>query len=404
MMRRYFSGSKPVKRSLQFGIGFCILALGVLVVFVLVKTKKAAPHVEREEKHQVVETIVPKVVAHVPRITAHGVIEPARIVAIKPEVAGRIVYKNKNLIPGGVVKKGDLLVRIDEHEYKLRVDQQRAQVTKAQLELRLEKARAQVAKRDIERLGDIHIEDEQARQLAERKPFVDSAHSALLAAKSNLELAKLQLERTRIYAPFNALIKRETVEIGALVSQAFDLATLIGTDSVRAKVTLPIGHVSFMQLPDANGAGGAKAVVMQQTDVGRAISREGRVIRLLGELDPLGHMAQLLIEISDPLRYGEGDQLPLLPGAQVVATVFGRAINNVVRVARGALSSDGVLWVVDGAMQLQKRHIEVVWRDREDLYVRNGFAKDDQIVVRGLLAAIEGATVRIKKQPSEVSK
>ena len=87
-------------------------------------------------------------------ILASGVTSPAREVTVLPEVTGRVVWMSETLVPGGTVRAGDVLVRIEARDYELAVEQQRGQVRSAELELELEAARQETAREEWKILGN----------------------------------------------------------------------------------------------------------------------------------------------------------------------------------------------------------------------------------------------------------
>ena len=69
------------------------------------------------------------------------------------EVGGRVVWMTDKLIPGNRLRAGDMLVRIDVRDYSLALEQQAAQVDRAQTELQLEQSRKQIAEREWQLMG-----------------------------------------------------------------------------------------------------------------------------------------------------------------------------------------------------------------------------------------------------------
>jgi multidrug resistance efflux pump len=53
---------------------------------------------------------------------------PARKSVLRREVEGRIAEQNPELVPGGIISKGDLFIRIDPEDYKRQVGERQAEV------------------------------------------------------------------------------------------------------------------------------------------------------------------------------------------------------------------------------------------------------------------------------------
>jgi hypothetical protein len=125
-------------------------------------------------------------------------------------------------------------------------------------------------------------------------------------------------------------------------------------------------------------------------------------VRLLGDLDPAGRMARLLIEIDDPLALrGETESgAPLLLGAYVEVVIEGRELDNVVELPREALHDDDTVHLVGSGDKLVVRQVEVVWRQQDHVLVGKGLAAGDRVIVSPLSAPMEGMKIKIAEQPA----
>ena len=270
-------------------------------------------------------------------------VEPEREVTLSAEVSGRLAKVSDSLVVGGRVKEGDFIAKIDGRTYDLTVRQQSSQVAKARSDLELEKGRGSVAEREWELLAEGGPKRKRSA-LALREPQREAAEVALESAKASLDRAKFDRGRTRVVAPFNATVTRESVEVGAYMAPGAQVATLIGTDAFRVRVSLPVEDLALIEVPGLHGQQGSKARVLQELG-SRTIAREGTVVRLVGELDPDSRTAQVLVQVKDPLDPPAGE-LPLLPGAFVRVEIDGKQAEDVAPVPRAALSEGNRIWVV----------------------------------------------------------
>lgn len=328
-----------------------------------------------------------------PRLWGNGVVEPAREATLSPQLSGRIVYLSPSLVVGGRVEEGEVLVRIDKRDYEIAVRQQRAQVQQREVELELEKAYGKVAKQEWELMGS----NEGDGRLASRVPQREAAQVGVEAARSMLERSKLDLGRTTIKAPFNATVRAESVEEGEIASPGQVVATLVGTDALWVRVSVPVEHLALISVPGQAAGPGAAARVVQRLGERAMVERTGRVIRLVNELDPESRTAQVLVEVEHPLDPAPGE-LPLLPGAFVEVELEGQEVAQVVAVPRVAVFEGRNAWVVDDEQHLRKRALRIGWGDDERVYVTAGLSDGDRVVVMPPPLALEGMEVR-----SEVS-
>jgi RND family efflux transporter MFP subunit len=379
-----------------------ITAASVAGAVVMVRSAESAEREPPELPPPLVEHVEVAADAARPRLWGNGVVEPAREATLSPELSGRITYLSPSLVVGGRVKAGEVLLRIDRRNYEIAVKQQRAQVHQRQAELELEQAYGKVAKSEWESMKGA---DSAGGRLASRVPQREVAEVLVEAANSALERARLDLDRTAIRAPFNATVRSETVEEGEIATPGQVVATLVGTDALWVRVSIPVEHLGLIGVPGQGAGEGARARVVQHLGGRGTVERPGRVIRLVNELDPESRTAQVLVEVERPFDPPPGE-LPLLPGAFVEVELEGQEAQRVIAVPRLAVIEGHHAWVVDDAQRLRKRPLRIGWGDQEQVYVTAGLSAGDRVVVTPPPAALEGMQVRSEQRkgsPEQVS-
>ena len=131
----------------------------------------------------------------------------------------------------------------------------------------------------------------EASSLALREPHQKAAEQALSGAQVGRDRAKLNLERTQVLAPFNAIVVEESAEVGQVVGMSSAIANLIGTDHFRVRTSVPIEQLQLIEIP------GARATVTQQVG-SEQVQRQGTVERLSSQLDPSSQTAQIWIRVA----------------------------------------------------------------------------------------------------------
>ena len=204
-----------------------------------------------------------------------GLVVSHRDVAIAAQVAGSVLRKSEQADAGQMVTKGAVLFEIDSQDYQLQV---------AQAEAQLEEARSALAEADVDVAGTKKLielaEQDLALQQAEVErqqrlegrgasaADIDLARSnevtarrtlltlqnqlavlqitrerlqqALELAEVRLEKLRLELERTRIVAPFDAIVVEDHVEQGDYVQPGTSLVTLSDTSAAEVRVHLQV--------------------------------------------------------------------------------------------------------------------------------------------------------------------
>jgi len=384
----------PWKKLLPFGV----LVLGIVVTGALFFLKPAVSRARPAAPKPTVRvlTVNARDVQAVVRST--GTVVPSQSVTLLSQATGRVVSQAKALIPGGRFRSGDIMVRLDSRDYELAMAEKESQLRQAEVELQLEEGRQEVAKAEWELLGAKEGVPEAA--LALRKPQLAAAVENYRAAQSGLERAKLDLSRTVLRAPFNALVVEENVDIGQMVSPSAVVAGLIGTDRFWIEGSISVEQLGLIEVPNFNATQGSLADVVHELGVGESVTREGRVIGLAGGLDVLTRTAKLLIAVDHPLDPPEG-AAPLLNGAFVHVAIQGRSMADVFIVPRVSVIEGAAVWVVDEGGRLSRREITIGWGDGETVAVTRGLSEGDRVVITTLAHPINGMEVLVADTATE---
>jgi multidrug efflux pump subunit AcrA (membrane-fusion protein) len=235
-----------------------------------------------------------------------------------------------------------------------------------------------------------------------REPQRETARAAVASAEAALAAAELDLARTSVKAPFNALVMERQVNTGARVSAGSNLADLVDTDSYWVELAVPAASLRWLAIP-SDAEPGSAVRLFQERVWGKTRYREGRVTRVRGDLDKKGRMARLLVAVADPLALTDNaidtGQPPLLLGAFVRAEIAGRQLQDGLALERSWLRDDNTLWVMDSDDKLAIRHPELIYSGERQVYVRDGLVAGDRIITSELAVAVEGMPLRIAKDP-----
>ena len=377
-----------------------IIAIGVVIARVLIMTKPAAKKRPVSIAAPLVEYIEVSPQSHRITIETTGTVIPAREVAVQPQVTGVVVWTSPSFVPGTLVKAGEVLVRIDPRDYELAVVQHQASLTKAQVDLETEQGRAEVASREWELLqGDVEY-TQAGRNLALRKPQLENARAGIEAARSALKKAELDLERTVVKAPFNAVITSENVDTGQLISRGVTIANLAGSDNFRVQASLNINELAWIDVPGVNAGKGSQARVIQLFGA-ESNNHTGEVERLLSQVDAKGRMAWVLISIPDPLAAKK--EMPLLLGAYVAVEIAGKTLQNVYVIPNEALRQGERVWLLKEDDTLFVKDIKVVWRQKNEVIVQ-GLSPQDRLITSRISAPVDGMELRVNGNDDTITR
>lgn len=372
-----------------------ILLAGVALMVLIFKTEPTATRGDvARETAMLVEVRTAERGRFTPVIEVMGRVVPAREVTLRPRVSGRVIELAEAFEPGGRVAEGAALLRIDPADYQAVLRQRRSELAQARADLELEQGRQAVAEQDFELLGEEL--DEGNRHLVLRQPQLKQARARVAFAEAALRRAELDLQRTRISAPFDAQILSRDVATGSQVGTGDSLARLVATDRYWVSASVPLSQLRWLRFAEEDGEQGAPVTLRHEAAWGPSRSRQGRLQRLVGELDANARLARVLVSVEDPLALrAEAGTPSLILGAFVRTAIEGRALDDVVRLDRDLLRREDTVWVMeDGALDI--RPVTVLLRDNDYVYLSDGLDQGDQVVATDLATVVDGAALRLE--------
>ncbi|WP_051305454.1 efflux RND transporter periplasmic adaptor subunit [Desulfogranum mediterraneum] len=377
------------------------LVSGGLLTVYLLETGPQARHLPPEQHAVQVHTVTAHFGPSPTVIPAMGVVSPAQSIELKAELSGEVMAISEQLLPGGRFAAGEAMLRLDPREYQLALRQKKSAVAQARNDLDLEEGNQLVARRELELSGEEVSEVE--RSLMLRKPQLSSLETALAIARADHELARLDLERTILSAPFNGIVQERTVNVGSLVSSATTLARFIGSDRYWVEVSVPEAQLSWIAVADVRGRGGAEVRVYNPTAWGKERFRRGRVIQLLPALESQGRMARLLIEVDDPLALEAEQQGEprLLIDSFVRVAIQGTPLASALSLPRAYLRDGDEVWLLDRDGTLDIRQVTIAYKNQDRVLVTAGVEEGEELIVSDLVAPVQGMLLSQASPPVE---
>ncbi|MCB9506965.1 MAG: efflux RND transporter periplasmic adaptor subunit [Myxococcales bacterium] len=378
-----------------------VLAAAVLVAKHWIDSKEPPPQAPPSREAPLVEVITAQARDVRVHVEAQGSVVPARQTVVQVEVAGRVTSVNPALEVGGIVTEGADLVGVDGREYRIAADEAAALLAQAETNVELERGRGYIAEREWALFQGEPGADGGDAALALRQPQMRAAQVAVDAARARLERANLAITRTRVRAPFDAMVLSESVELGQLLSAQTPIATLVATDRFWVEVRVPLDHIGEIAIPGYNSEVGGGAVVRQQVGE-RTVERTGRVVRLLGSVDAAARMATVLVEVEDPLLLGPDaaatraqGAVPLLLGSWVTLALDADRDEHVIVLPRSVVHRGTFVYVVGPESRLEIREVDIVGGDADTVEIRAGVAAGETVVSSHVATPVAGMELRV---------
>jgi RND family efflux transporter MFP subunit len=324
-------------------------------------------------------------------IESQGTVQPKRRIELISEVTGRIIWVSEQLVNGGLVREGEVLLRIDPIDYQLAVAEAKATLADASLKLKEEQA-------EFKRGTAYKASNKQASSQSLRQPKLLQVQAQYDAAGERVRQAERDLDNTEVKVSFDAIIDHKKIDLGQYVSTGTVLMSLLGTDTAEIRLPMTAEDIGFVA-PAVLDSGVWPAVELRARLGKLHLSWQGRLVRSERRVDELTRVYYLVAEVDDP--YGlHTDKTPLTVGLFVDATLEGVVVEEASELPRSALHLDRFIYLVkDGS--LVKREVEVLRRDARSIVVGEGLDAGESVILTRLDLMVDGMPVQAIEQPVE---
>ena len=369
-------------------------------------------------------TTAPAIVRDLPRFfEATGSLSGDEQTDVSPSIAGKVVATAVEM--GSYVKRGQTIVRLDDVDSKLRVQQAQAQVDQAKAATRQadekvgirpgqsfdinklpEVANARVALelaeknlRRSEKLiesGDISrsMYDQQKAQRDQLKEQYESAlslarqnYAAVMTARANvanaesqLDLARRSLSYANVYSPIDGYISDRPADLGEYVSTTTKVATVVKINPLRVRIDIPEQAIPAVSV-------GQSVSVTTSAWPDRNFS--GRIARISPNVTPTSRTLTVEAEIengSGVLKPGQFATVRILQSRAAPATLVpARAVRTESGVSRVFVIKDG---------HAQERLVQLGQTEGDLVELKSGVTANENVATSNVEQLSDGMAVR----------
>ena len=380
--------------------GAIVLGVGMLGFALLFGMRAEPEEVEPPRVIPTVSTVPARVTQGAIKVRGGGTVRPSAEVTIASQVGGRVVWTSPALVSGGRFVENEPFLRIDPADYENAVEAAEADVAQREVALLEAEENARLALDEWARLAAReNLDPTPPNALVTRQPQLDAAKAALRSAAARAEDARLALERTWIRAPFNGIVREETVDLGQFVAAGQAVGRLYATDVVEIVVPLSDNEAALIErLWSARAGDAATRIPVEITSEygGMEYAWSGYVDRAEAALDEQTRTVDVVVTVPEPFAPAEDDprRPPLLIGSYATVDIEGASFEEYAVVPAAAVRDGDVLWTVENDTLLVMTPVEPIQEVDDEAMVLGPIADGTPVIVSMLLFVTEGMTVR----------
>lgn len=369
-------------------------------------------------------TVTPAVVRQLPRfLEATGSLAADEQTDVAPAIGGKVVAVGVDL--GSFVQRGAVLVRLDDRDARIRLEQSQAQVAQAEANVRQAQAKiglrpgqkfdptrvaevgaarvalalAEKQLKRFERLietGDVSrssydqqkAQRDQLQQQYEalltvaRQNYaaVETAQSGVDAARTQIETARKAIADAVVTAPISGYVADRPADLGEYVTTSSKIATILRTNPLRVRIDIPEQVVSSVQV-------GQSVSVMVSSYPDRSFS--GRVHHVAPSVTPNSRTMTVEAEVEnsgDLLKPGQFATIRILLPESTPAVLVP------VRAVRSESGTNRVYIIKDG--RAEERIVQLGQTEGDLVEIKSGVAANEQVATNGVETLSDGLPVK----------
>jgi len=376
---------------------FAILGVALVVSYVLIRTPIQLEEGVPEVQSITVRVMEVQIESIRLEVESQGKVQAARQVNLSAAVAGVVEWISPVLEAGGYIEEGEPLIIIDSSDYETALARSKALLRQAQAEA--EHASASLVR--MVGLADQSLASISQLEDAQRSAEVMSGRLADIVA--SVGQAELELERTKILSPFNAIVESKYVERGQYVNRAQNVAVLFDADEVEVRVPLAISQLGFLDIPLGLRGELAESEAPDVTLIGMyggtQYQWQGSLVRTEATIDATSNTVQTIIRVTQPSGNGNGinnnpNQIPLPIGLYVQAKISGKVIDNLIALPRNVIRNNNQVLVVDAENTMHFREVVIFRLEEDRVLISGGLFPGEVICISPIQAVVDGMSVQ----------
>lgn len=296
-------------------------------------------------------------------VKTNAVVQSVNRVMLSAEVAGTIIKVSPSFEVGAYFKAGEVLVEIDRRDYETALSIAESELAAAKSALKLATLVEERKLRLVESNAVSRAEVYEASATREQ------AEAAVELAKTRLAQASLNLERTRVVAPFDGRVQAKLIGLGQTANSNSALGEVFAVEFAEVRLPISSEQRQYLELPEFAGDTPLKVELRDAINSANDTVWQAEIVRTEGVLDESSRDLFAIARIDDP--FGRESGRPAIRiGQPVLASIEGRVLRDVIALPRNAVRElDKVVLVNQADRTLLPLSVSAIWSNAEHVVV-----------------------------------
>ncbi|HJO93780.1 MAG TPA: hypothetical protein QF753_10300 [Victivallales bacterium] len=420
-------------------LALAIISIGLILFKVICSDKTEAKEKTAKENVRVLAGNPVKLQPFRLTTSAFAVAKAVNHTTVSAEVKGKIIYLNSSINNGSIVRKGEIIAKIDSENYKTALEIKSAKVSELKNSIEQQKfsvesseilASSSGKQYELEKIQynrSIELEEkhiispavlEQNEQQLEEirmnyykavnaekyaKIKLDILYSQFKAATASEKQAEINLQKCIITSPFRGRITKLNIDKAEYVTPGTKLFDLIDNSSLEIPITLSKNRFYLLfRSTESNtnrhwfDISKKISVTIHWNDNIHSYESSGKIIDVSG-FNSNTQTISLLVQPKE--TNSETGSFPLVAGMFCEVTFRGRKIEHVIKVSLNSIQQDNSIYVVGSDNRVKEKKINVIAYTSDAAVISfKGLTENDKIVEQQLPQGLtNGTKVKIVK-------
>ncbi|WP_375748513.1 efflux RND transporter periplasmic adaptor subunit [Vibrio sp. HN007] len=399
--------------------------VGALLLALAPSMKAEPPKVEKKPGKKVVRVLKVSPRKIQPTAIGYGHTQPVQEWEAQSELDGSVVWVSEQFQTGALLEAGSEIAKLDPSAYQLTVARLEAELEVSQLTSQTIQASLNIAEKEYQvqkaeydrsiRLSKTgHIsqteKDKATRELLSSQQQLQTQKNNLAinkaqqqVIKTELDLAKRDLEQTVIVAPYPIRITEKYIDLAEYVNKSELMFKADGIEAVEINAQFPLGKMrplrratNLSTMDNKVHENLSATIELQAGD--RIIAWDAIVSRSGGQVDAQTQSQSIVVQIPEPYKQAvPGKKPPLIRDTFVKVTLKAPVMKKQILVPVTAIH-DGKAYVLSEG-KLNIRPVSIDFVQGQVAVIKSGLEKDDIVILSKLSPAVEGMS--LKPQPDK---